>query len=92
MTHPHPHSSHPAVVKRLKRAHGHLNAVIAMIEEERPCLELAQQLHAVEKAVAQAKKTLIHEHLDHCLGNATSTLGAEDRAVIDEFREIARYL
>jgi DNA-binding FrmR family transcriptional regulator len=29
-----------------------------MIEEGRPCLDIAQQLHAVEKAVAQAKKTL----------------------------------
>ena len=53
------HRSHPEIVKRLRRAEGHLRSVIAMIEAERPCLELAQQMHAVEKAIGQAKKALI---------------------------------
>lgn len=88
----HTHATHPDVVKRLKRAHGHLRSVIEMIEAERPCLDVAQQLHAVEKAVAQAKKTLIHDHLDHCLDDAVGSLQPGDRAAIDEFREIARYL
>lgn len=88
----HVHSTHPDIVKRLKRAGGHLNSVIAMIESGKPCLELAQQLHAVEKAITQAKKTLIHDHLDHCLEDAVGTLSADDRATIDQFRDIARYL
>ncbi len=50
------HQSHPAIVKRLKRAGGHLQSVIEMIETERACLDIAQQLHAVERAIAQAKK------------------------------------
>jgi DNA-binding FrmR family transcriptional regulator len=47
------HHSHPQIVKRLKRAKGHLGSVIEMIETGRSCLELAQQLHAVEKAIAR---------------------------------------
>ncbi len=43
-------------------------------------------------AAGQAKKTLIHDHLDHCLEGAVGPLSADDRAAIDEFREIARYL
>ena len=46
------HSSHPDIVARLKRAHGHLAAVPTMFEQGRSCLDLAQQLHAVESAVA----------------------------------------
>jgi DNA-binding FrmR family transcriptional regulator len=38
-----------------------------MIEEGRPCIDLATQLHAVERALAEAKRALIHEHIDHCL-------------------------
>lgn len=91
-SHPHVHETHPEIVKRLKRADGHLRAVIEMIETGRPCLDVAQQLHAVERAIAQAKKTLIHDHLDHCLEDAVGPLSPSDRAVIDEFREIARYL
>ena len=56
------------VDKVIKRADGHLRRVSAMIEEARLCVDIAQQLHAVEKAVCQAKRTLVHDHLDHCLG------------------------
>lgn len=41
-----------------------------MIEEGRPCLELATQLHAVERAVAEAKRAVIHDHIDQCLTGA----------------------
>ena len=61
------HATHPGIVKRLKRAHGHLHAVIGMIEEGRACTDIAVQLQAVEKAVTAAKRTLIHDHIDHCL-------------------------
>ena len=63
----HTHASHPAIATRLKRAEGHLRRVIAMIEEGRPCLDLATQLHAVERALAEAKRAVIHDHIDHCL-------------------------
>lgn len=86
MTKPHVHATHPALVARLKRADGHLRAVIEMIEAGKPCLEIAQQMQAVEKAVANAKRALIHDHLDHCL-DAEHSLA--DR---DELKAISRYL
>ncbi|SEB03590.1 metal-sensing transcriptional repressor [Rubrimonas cliftonensis] len=82
----HVHASHPAVIARLKRADGHLRAVIAMIEAGKPCLDVAQQLQAVEKAVANAKRALIHDHVDHCLDADHSPA---DR---DALKAIARYL
>ena len=86
MTKPHLHATHPALIARLKRADGHLRAVIAMIEEGKPCIEIAQQLQAVEKAVVNAKRALIHDHMDHCLDEDHSPA---DR---DELKAIARYL
>ena len=86
------HQSHPDIIKRLRRAEGHLRGVVAMIEEGRPCLELAQQLHAVESAVREAKKALIHDHLDHCLEQAVGSASAAARALVDEFKAITRYL
>lgn len=88
----HIHQTHPEIVKRLKRADGHLRGIIEMIEAGRPCLDIAQQLHAVEKAISQAKKTLIQDHLDHCLDNVAKPLAREQRRSIEEFREIAKYL
>ena len=86
------HQSHPEIVKRLKRAEGHLRRVIAMVEEGRPCIDLAQQLHAVEKAVGEAKKTLIHDHLDNCLDAAANGRGGSAHAIVDEFKAISKYL
>jgi hypothetical protein NreA len=88
----HRHASHPDIVKRLKRAEGHLRSVVTMIEGGKPCLDIAQQLHAVEKAVAQAKRTLIHDHLDHCLEEAMGPLPREKRGSVEEFKNIAKYL
>ncbi|MDQ3559991.1 MAG: metal-sensing transcriptional repressor [Pseudomonadota bacterium] len=88
----HLHETHPDIVNRLKRADGHLRSVIEMIETGRPCLDIAQQLHAVEKAIGQAKKTLIQDHLDHCLEATIGALPKEQRRPIDEFKAIAKYL
>lgn len=89
---PHLHQTHPAIVKRLQRANGHLKGIIEMIDTGRPCLDIAQQLHAVEKAIAQAKKTLIQDHLDHCLEEVVGPLDRDRRQSIDDFKEIAKYL
>jgi DNA-binding FrmR family transcriptional regulator len=82
------HSSHPRISARLKRANGHLTAVIDMIAEGRPCAQIAQQLHAVEKAVTNAKRALIHDHIDHCLepGNNGDIVDTKS------FKDITRYL
>jgi DNA-binding FrmR family transcriptional regulator len=88
----HRHQSHPEIVKRLNRAEGHLRSIVEMIEDGRPCLDIAQQLHAVEKAIGQAKKTLIQDHLDNCLEGVVGTLPRKQRRPIDEFKEITKYL
>ena len=88
----HLHQTHPEIVKRLKRADGHLRGVIEMIEAGRPCLDIAQQLHAVEKAIAQAKRTLIQDHLDHCLEEVVGPMARDQRRAIDDYTEITRYL
>ena len=82
------HLSHPQILKRLKRTEGHLRSVIAMLEERRPCVDLAQQLHAVEKAISSAKRELIHDHVEHCLeGRGTNT-----KVALRELKQLAKYL
>lgn len=86
------HETHPEIVKRLKRADGHLKGIIEMIEAGRSCLDVAQQLYAVEKAIGQAKKTLIQDHLDHCLEDVVGPLPRDRRRSIDEFKLITKYI
>ena len=86
------HESHPEIIKRLKRLHGHLTSVIGMIEEGRSCVELAQQLHAVEKAVSNAKRELVQDHMEHCLGDGMSQSGKDAKNAMGEFKALAKYL
>ncbi len=86
------HSSHPRVIKRLKRAEGHLRTIVAMLETHRPCVDVAQQLFAVEQAIRAAKKVLIHDHIDHCLDRAIASEGKGRHAPLDEFKDITKYL
>ena len=86
------HQSHPDVVKRLKRAAGHLQSVIAMIEAERPCPEVAQQLHAVAKAVENAKTAFVQDHIEHCIDGGMDRQPGEVRALVQELKDVAKYL
>lgn len=86
------HQSHPEILKRLKRADGHLRTIIEMMEANRSCLEVAQQLHAVEKAVNAAKKALVHDHINHCLEHAVTQETPEALTALHEFKEITKYL
>jgi DNA-binding FrmR family transcriptional regulator len=88
----HKHPRHPDIIARLRRAEGHLKSTIGMIEAERPCDAIAQQLQAVESAVARARKILIQEHIDHCLEEATGHLPREAKELLADFKSVARFL
>jgi len=86
------HTSHTDVLKRLKRAEGHLRSLIGMMEAGKPCLDLAQQLHAVENALASAKRELIHDHLNECLEDVLATGTMRPAALLSEFKTLTKYL
>ena len=86
------HTSHPDIIKRLKRAEGHLRSIVTMLEAGRGCLDIAQQLQAVESAVNKAKKILVHDHIDHCLEHAVRGGKQKANDTIGEFKAITKYL
>jgi uncharacterized protein len=90
----HIHASHEKIVNRLKRAAGHLHNVVEMMESGAPCVQVSQQLQAVERAIVAAKKALIHDHLEHCLLDSMEhgQANTEARRVMDELKDITKYL
>ena len=61
-----------------------------MFDDGRPCVDLAQQLHAVESAVSNAKRELIHDHIEHCLEDSGD--GTARRGTLKELKALAKYL
>lgn len=83
------HQSHAEIVKRLQRAIGQLNSIVTMMGQDRSCAEVAQQLQAAEKAITQAKKRFIHDHIDASLEGGVFK---GPKAALDEFKQISKYL
>ena len=86
------HRTHRDVVNRMRRATGHLQTIAGMIESGRDCVDVAQQLQAVIRALEAAKSTLIHDHIEHCLEDALGPVSREQRVTIEDFKKISRYL
>lgn len=52
-----------AVYRRIKRVNDHLGTIIEMIEQGQSCAEISQQIQAVDSAIENAKKALIHDDI-----------------------------
>ena len=81
--HNHKHSPEQtrALVNRMSRAIGHMEAVKKMIEEERDCSEVLIQLSAVRSAINNIGKLILQEHIDHCVVDAVES---GDRQVLED--------
>lgn len=86
------HASHPEIIKRLKQAHGQLASLLSMFADGRPCLDLAQQLQAVESLIHTAKRTLVQDHMEHCIGDAAGEGRMSAQQAVREFKALSKYL
>ena len=86
------HHSQPEIIAKLKQAQGQIGSIIAMMTEGRSCMELAQQLQAAESIVHLAKRTLIQDHMEHCIADAASEGGKAAREAMAEFKTLSKYL
>lgn len=60
------------VLTRLRRARGQIDGVIAMIEDERSCIEIVTQLSAAAKAVDRAGFKIIANGIRQCVNDGDS--------------------
>lgn len=86
----HPHTSTAAVVHRLSRAIGHLEAVRQMVEAGRDCSDVLLQLAAVKAAVNNIGKLMLKDHIRHCVVDAVER--GDGQALDDLSAAIDRFL
>ena len=68
--HVHSHTQTKAVLNRMSRLIGHLEAIKRMVEEGRDCSEVLVQLSAVRSAINGVSKIILKDHLEHCVVDA----------------------
>ena len=80
-----------AVRARLKRIEGQVRGINQMIEDDRYCIDVLQQITAVTRALQGVALQLLDDHLAHCVVNAVRAGGDEKEAKLREASEaIAR--
>ena len=82
--HPHHHENTRAVLNRMSRAIGHMEAVKTMIEDGRDCSEVLIQIAAVRSAINNIGKIILEDHIRHCVVDALET---GDQKVLDDLDE-----
>ncbi|MDO5146923.1 MAG: metal-sensing transcriptional repressor [Eubacteriales bacterium] len=70
------------IVRLLKTARGQMDGIIKMVEEDRYCIDVSQQLMATEAILNKANKEILTAHLKSCVSHAESQEERDEK--IDE--------
>lgn len=71
------------VLRLLKTARGQMDGIIRMVEEDRYCIDIFQQVMATGAILDRVNRDILEAHLRHCVRDAAST--AEREQKIEEF-------
>ena len=77
---------HSDALKRLSYIEGHLNGVRKMLEEDRYCVDILKQTHAIRKAIEKFEVLLLDGHLKGCVVDGIQSGKSEQ--IIDELRSL----
>jgi DNA-binding FrmR family transcriptional regulator len=67
------------VTKLLKTARGQLDGLIKMVEDDRYCIDISNQLMATQAILKKVNREILHEHLDHCVHGAFGTVEQDEK-------------
>lgn len=69
---------------RLGRIEGQVRGVSRMLEEQRPCVEVLQQLASAQAALRGVTKEVLRNYLERC---ASDAIRGNDSTIYDELME-----
>lgn len=76
------------IQQRLSRVEGQVRGVQKMLDEERDCQEILQQLNAVLAAVQNTTDLFVRTYAKECLLNMETTEAREREVVIDQLLDL----
>ena len=66
-------------IKRLNRIEGQVRGIVRMIEDERYCIEILQQMQAVKSAFAKVEDAILKDHSATCVEKAIASGDPEEQ-------------
>lgn len=80
----------PRILTRLSRIEGQVRGVRRMIEEERYCIDVLDQIQAVKAALRKVEEAVLKDHAAHCVAHAIESGDAGDQR--RKFQELVELL
>ena len=62
-----------ATIKRLNRIEGQVRGIGRMIDEERYCIDILQQIQAIKSALARVEDAILKDHAATCVDGAIAS-------------------
>ena len=60
-------ADHKKLERLLKTARGQIDGILNMMEEDRYCLDISQQVMACQSILARVNREILTAHLSHCV-------------------------
>ena len=80
-----------AIQKRLRRVEGQIRGIQRMVDDEKYCIDVLDQIAAATKALQAVALELLDDHLGHCVRDAIDARGPDaDAKVAEASAAIAR--
>jgi DNA-binding FrmR family transcriptional regulator len=70
--------------KRLRRIEGQMRGIQKMLDDDRECAEIVQQLNAAQAALRNATSSFMNAHARECLMRSSELPATEQAALVDE--------
>jgi len=77
------------VTRLVKTARGQLDGVLRMIEEDRYCIDISNQLMAAEAELRRANREVLAAHMQSCMVEAVRE-GKEDEKIAELMKIIEK--
>jgi DNA-binding FrmR family transcriptional regulator len=58
------------ITSRLRSAAGHINGIARMVEDDKYCIDVINQIGAVQAALGRVSLLLLDDHMRHCVTDA----------------------
>ena len=81
-------ADHKKITRLLKTARGQVEGVLKMVEEDRYCIDIVNQLLAAQAVLRRAHCEVLRAHLGHCVARAFGSGGKEARQKAAEMVDI----
>lgn len=83
----------PKLLPRLSRIEGQVRGIARMVEEDRYCMDILNQIQAVKAALRKVEDEVLKSHSAHCVNDAIKAADSKDaRKKFDELIDLfSRY-